>query len=320
MSFSVLIPLYNKAAFVEDAVRSVLAQRLPALEVVVVDDGSTDGGADRLERLALPGVQVLRQANAGVSAARNRGIDLVRGEWTALLDADDCYHPAMLENLARAASRHPQADMLAAGFRIVEGAGAGPLSWPLPAQPPRIELVHDLRRRWMQSAPFCSSSVAVRTTRLRGMQPCFVEGESFGEDLDLWFRLADQTPVALVEAPLATVRAGVAGSLSSGATHQLPPFLERMRQRALSGELPAPQRESALWFVAQQEITLARELLAAGRRREALRWLYNARGAALGRRWQLTAAMALLLPASVAGQWQRWRVRRANDFAHRIAQ
>jgi hypothetical protein len=171
----------------------------------------------------------------------------------------------------------------------------------------------------MVNPPFCSSSVAVRTALLRRMQPCFVEGESFGEDLDLWFRLAEQTSVALVQAPLALVRAGVPGSLSSAQSHRLPPFIERMRQRALSGALAPAQRESALWFVDQQKITLARELLSAGYRGEALRWLYDARRAALGRRWQLPLLMALLMPAAAAGRWQDWRVRRANDLAHRTS-
>jgi hypothetical protein len=86
-----------------------------------------------------------------------------------------------------------------------------------------------------------------------------------------------------------------------------------MRHRALAGSLPRRRRHTALWFVAQQEITLARELLAAGRRREALRYLLHARYAAGGTRWQLTALMALL-PAQVADRWQRWRLRSANAF------
>jgi len=146
------------------------------------------------------------------------------------------------------------------------------------------------------------------------MQPCFPEGESQGEDLDLWFRLSDETPIALVAAPLAAYRVSVPGSLSAGNQLCLPPWLVRMRQRALAGTLPRRRRHAALWFVAQQEITLARELLALGRRREALRYLMQARYAAGGTRWQLTALMALL-PAQVAHRWQRWRLRSANAFA-----
>ena len=315
MNFSVVIPLYNKARFIEATLRSVLAQSLPPLEVIVVDDGSTDNGQEVVERMGDPRVRVVRQANAGVSAARNRGIALARGEWTALLDADDSYHPGFLAALAEAHRAHPQADMLATGFLAVQG-GAEFGQWGTPGVAGEIELIEDLRARWMKSSPFCASSLAVRTRRLQAMQPCFPEGESQGEDLDLWFRLADETPIALVNAPLAAYRVCVPGSLSSGNSLCMPPWLARMRQRALAGTLAPRQRHAALWFVAQQEITLARELLAAGRRREALRYLLQARYAASGTRWQLTALMALL-PAQVAHHWQRWRVRANSPFVEK---
>src|SRR5205085_2600148 len=123
-------------------------------------------------------------------------------------------------------------------------------------------------------------------------------------------------PVALVHAPLAAYRVDVAGSLTSkGRQDALPAYLQRMRARALDGTIPARHRHSALWFVAQQEITIAREELAAGRRRDALRWLMSARYAASGRRWQVTLLLTLLAPAQFAERWQRWRLRNADSFA-----
>jgi len=315
MKFSVVIPLYNKAPYVEAAVRSVLAQTLPALEVIVIDDGSTDGGPERIEALASDRVRVVRQRNAGVSAARNRGIALARGDWVAFLDADDWQHPALLANLARAHQACPHADVVAAGFRCIEDGRCNLIEpWPLAADG-AVEVIEDLRRRWMVDIPFFTGSVAVRAQRLHGMQPCFPTGECWGEDLDLWFRLADESPVALVRMQLAAYRTAVAGSLSAGARRELAPFLERMRRRALDGTLAARHRRSALWFVAQQEITLARDLLAEGHRREALRCLWRARDAAPGTRWQLTALM-LLLPGQVAGRWQRRRLAASGTFSH----
>ncbi|AMO24165.1 glycosyltransferase family 2 protein [Ramlibacter solisilvae] len=317
MNFSVVVPLYNKSRFIEATIRSALAQSLPVLEVIVIDDGSTDDGAQRVEAMGDPRVRVIRQRNAGVSAARNRGIGEVKGDWVAFLDADDWHHPQFLAHLARAHRLCPESDFLATGFVVVSDARDQAIEpWLLPEAFCEVELVEDLRQRWMKAQLFFTSSVAVRAARLASMQPCFAEGESLGEDLDLWFRLADETPVAIVHAPLAAYRVDVAGSLTADLlVDKLPPFLQRMRERALNGSMPDKHRRSALWFVAQQEITIARGLLGAGRRREALRWLMQARHAALGFRWQVTVLMALFAPAQLAQRWQRWRVRSTEAFA-----
>jgi len=322
MKFSVVIPLYNKARFVESAVQSVLAQTLAPLEVIVVDDGSTDGSAERVAAIADPRVRLVRQPNGGVSSARNRGIDEAQGDWVAFLDADDAWHPEFLAALARAHRACPEADMLGSRFHtVVEHSGRPFEPWPVPEAFCETELIEDLRQRWMKNTPLCSSSVAVRVQRLREMPQRFIEGEAWGEDLDMWFRVADRTPVAVVNAPYAMIRGEVPGSLTrrTRARH-LPPFLVRMRQDALDGTVPPKFRRSALWFVAQLQITLAREALADNKRFEALWWLSQARNAMFSRRWMLTLAMSLLMPVGLADRWQRWRVRSADSFAQEPVQ
>ncbi|AEG92783.1 candidate b-glycosyltransferase, Glycosyltransferase Family 2 [Ramlibacter tataouinensis TTB310] len=314
MKFSVVVPLYNKAAYVRNSVLSALGQSHPVHEVIVVDDGSTDGGVQALDGIADQRLQIVRQANAGVSLARNRAIALATGDWIVFLDADDWHHPELLAALAQAHETHPHADMLATGFRRVSDSFTGDsANWPSVERPFRMDVVPDLRTRWMQSTPFCTSSLAVRASLLHRMQPCFPPGESCGEDLDLWFRVAERTPLVLVDAALAGYRA-LPDSLSTSnydIRMGLPPFIERMKRRALSGEVPRPQRARALWFVGQQQVTLARAALAGGDRRRALFTLLQARRVCLTRRWQLTALMALFLPGHVAERWQQRRVRTA---------
>ncbi len=93
---SVVIPCYNGAPFLRETIDSVLNQTQPALEVILVDDGSTDDSAAIAQSYGPP-VRVIRQENQGESVARNRGMDEARGEWIGLLDADDRWLPHKLE-------------------------------------------------------------------------------------------------------------------------------------------------------------------------------------------------------------------------------
>jgi cellulose synthase/poly-beta-1,6-N-acetylglucosamine synthase-like glycosyltransferase len=316
MNFSVVVPLYNKAPYVAAAVQSALDQTLRPLEVIVIDDGSTDGGAEVVHAIGDPRVRLIRQPNRGVSFARNLGIGLARGDWVAFLDADDWYHPEMLSSLQQAAAAVPEAGMLGAGFRRVPPAFDGTYApWSVADTFFEVEVVEDLRTRWMRSAPFCTSSVAIRTDLLCALQPAFETADSIGEDLDLWFRVADLTPVALVNAPCAAVRVLPDSLSTTQAPAALPAYLERMERRALAGEIPARHRRSAIRFVAQMQVTLAREALDVRNRRLALHWLWRARRIGGSRRWLLTALMALCMPTQVAGHWQRWRLRSAELFS-----
>lgn len=94
--FSVIIPTFNRADYVVNAIGSVLDQTFKDFELIVVDDGSTDQTAEALLRF-LPKLNVIRQRNSGVSAARNRGADHARGRWLAFLDSDDQWHPTYLQ-------------------------------------------------------------------------------------------------------------------------------------------------------------------------------------------------------------------------------
>lgn len=101
---SVVIPCYNGARFLAETLTSVSRQTSPPLEVIVIDDGSTDDSAAIAESFGPP-VRVIRQHNQGESVARNRGIDEARGDWIALLDADDLWEPTKLERQLEAVAR-----------------------------------------------------------------------------------------------------------------------------------------------------------------------------------------------------------------------
>ena len=95
-NYSVIIPCFNGSKFIVETLESVVAQTLPPLEIIVIDDGSTDDSAAKAESFGSP-VRVIRQRNQGESVARNRGIAEAKGEWIAFLDADDRWEPQKLE-------------------------------------------------------------------------------------------------------------------------------------------------------------------------------------------------------------------------------
>ena len=315
MKFSVVIPLYNKAPYIESAIASVLAQTVQDFEIIVVDDGSTDDGADIVAAIGDPRIRLFRQANAGVSSTRNRAISMARGQWVAFLDADDWQHPNYLQSLVIAQNLHPVADVAATQYiPLCDSTDVWPPAWhvtDVPATSESIELIEDLPTQAMRGPTFTTSSVCIRTARLLEMQPCFAVGESQAEDLDMWFRVAEKSPIAWVKRPLVAYRVSVEGSLSLDHPKlELPPFFHRIRARALSGAMTEAQASSALKMVADQEISMARDALASGQRKEAIRLLRSARNSASKRRWWLTAAMTAFAPGDLVRRWEHWRIRR----------
>lgn len=113
---SVVIPVFNTGQFLADAIQSVLAQGEEPLEIIVVDDGSTDGSAEVAESFGSP-VRVIRQANAGHVAARNRGLQAARGEYITSLDADDLFSPDKFALQSGRLDRHPEIDIVIGQFR-----------------------------------------------------------------------------------------------------------------------------------------------------------------------------------------------------------
>lgn len=122
-AFSVIIAVYNGANTIRRAIESVLLQTYPALELIVVDDGSTDATAAEVAQFGGL-VRYVHQSNAGVSAARNAGARLATGEWLAFLDADDWYYPDRLRLHASFIECDPALDFLTGDYDYVRADGS----------------------------------------------------------------------------------------------------------------------------------------------------------------------------------------------------
>jgi glycosyltransferase involved in cell wall biosynthesis len=208
MRVSVIIPTYNSAALVVEAVESALAQTDAPLEVIVVDDGSTDDTAERL-RPYLSRIIYVRQKNARVAAARNTGLDHATGEVIAFLDADDAWHPAKLRRQLAVLSQRPEIGLLATRLT----------AWPgqfTPASELAAGRVDDIPLSAMLlSNRLATSSIIVRRSVLD--RAGRFDTELFGpEDYDLWLRVARLSQVAMLDEPLTGYR-DCAGSLSKQA-------------------------------------------------------------------------------------------------------
>ncbi|MBM4073102.1 MAG: glycosyltransferase [Planctomycetes bacterium] len=196
--FSVVIPTYNYAEFVAEAVASALGQDYPHFEVIVVDAGSMDDTRARLAPL-MPRIRYIHQQNQGLSAARNTGIQAARGEYIALLDSDDTWHPRKLSVQARYLAEHPEIGVLATEHLLTRASG-----WPVVPEnetPVRVYPVEELvMRSW-----FAPSSAVI-------LKACFDRVGLFDtalrcvEDRDMWIRISCHYPVEQLRAPLCWYR------------------------------------------------------------------------------------------------------------------
>lgn len=117
--FSVVVPLYNKASCIVDTVQSVLAQQYTDFELIIVDDGSTDGGVQKLSGIKDHRMTIIRQENKGVSVARNRGISAAKAEYVAFLDADDIWCPDYLMQIDLLTKKYTESDIFVTAYNVV---------------------------------------------------------------------------------------------------------------------------------------------------------------------------------------------------------
>ena len=241
---SVIIPTHNRALWVVEAVESVLAQSFKDFELLVVDDGSTDETAALLapyrDRLLYD-----FQDRAGVSAARNRGLELASGQWIAFLDSDDLWLPAKLAAQVDFFDRNPEAEICQTEeIWMRNGRRVNPR--PRHRKPSGQIFEPSLSLCLVSpSAVMLKKTLIDRIGRFDPQLPAC-------EDYDLWLRISCRKPVYLIDQALVIKRGGHADQLSRSV-----PALDRYRIQALvkllqSGELSKPQFKAAFGALEQK--------------------------------------------------------------------
>jgi glycosyltransferase involved in cell wall biosynthesis len=206
-SISVIIPAYNSEAYLTEAIESVLAQTFPGLELIVVDDGSTDGTATVAHRFSDPRVKYHYQPNRGPSAARNRGIRLSVGEFLCFLDADDLLEPAKLEKQLDYLLARPDSEIVFCDWLSVDVAGKVIQGFSYQGEGNLFDAL-------LQSNKFPIHAPLVRR-RVLDRVGFFDESLMAMEDWDLWLRVAENDVLfGRIDQPLVRYRL-TAGSNSS---------------------------------------------------------------------------------------------------------
>lgn len=201
---SVVIPLYNKEKQIAHTLRSVFAQTFQDFEVVIVDDGSTDGSVAEVEKFTDSRIRLIRQANAGVAAARNRGIEEAQGELIAFLDADDEWKPEYLATQYHLYQKYPECSVYACNyeFRNFEGKVTPTIIRRLPFEGEDGILSNYFEVASYSHPPICSISIMVKKTAIQAIGG-FPVGIKSGEDLLTWARLAVNGKIAYSRMSLA---------------------------------------------------------------------------------------------------------------------
>jgi glycosyltransferase involved in cell wall biosynthesis len=270
---SVIIPTFNRATLLEEAVRSVLGQKgwSEKVEIIVVDDGSTDDTAERLAPLSEK-IEYVRCVHAGVSAARNVGISISRGEWVAFLDSDDLWLPGKLCEQMRFFAANP--DLLVCQTEEVWIRNGKRLNPKKYHKKPSGHCFPLLLERCLVSP----SAVVVHRS-LFDFAGLFDQSLPACEDYDLWLRIGCRFPLGLVDRPLVVKRGGHADQLSATVES-----LDRYRIEAIvkairSGRLDPDQMSAAERVLGEKQRVYCNGCRKRGNLDEALRVETLVRGA-----------------------------------------
>lgn len=210
-----VIPAYNYARFVGRAVDSVLAQTHTPIECIVVDDGSTDDTPDVLARYG-DRIRVIRQKNSGLSAARNTGITAARGEYVAILDADDWWAPTKIERQVACITSNPELAAVGVGLELV-GADMKVVRNLVMPQPTKDKAANlravAVRKLWVGGS---GSGLLARKSVLEKIG-LFDTSLRAAEDWDMWLRLFAEHHVANVQEVLVSIHWHGSGSFRNAA-------------------------------------------------------------------------------------------------------
>ncbi|WP_242131591.1 glycosyltransferase family 2 protein [Aestuariivivens marinum] len=193
--FSVVIPLYNKEAYIADTLNSVLNQTFEDFEVIIVNDGSTDGSLEMASSFKDQRIKIFNQENQGVSVARNYGIEQSQSDFIALLDADDIWYKNHLEELKKLIKTFPEAGLFCNNYKVNRDKDfVTPTKFNFKFDN-KCLIIDDFFKSSIINCVAWTSSVGFKKQDFEEIG-CFDINLLTGQDIDLWIRFALKFKVA----------------------------------------------------------------------------------------------------------------------------
>lgn len=246
MRVSVIIPLFNKAPYIERALASVAAQTLTYFELIVVDDGSTDAGPAIVEAFTDLRLRLVKQANAGPGAARNRGLREARGEFVAFLDADDEWLPEFLLESIDLLDEDPEAAAVTSGYFAFPGGASSEKVWKsrgLSQGFTRVNADTDAELVAARLAYMTPCTTVARTEVVRRFGGFYERDQcAYGEDAHLFLKVLLNEAVIVHLKPLARIHFEASGAAQTRrSVRPVEPFL--IHPEEIKASCPADLRE-----------------------------------------------------------------------------
>lgn len=257
MRFSVIVPLYNKAGYVQRTLESVAAQTYRDFECIVVNDGSTDNSMEVVRGLKIEDrrLKILTQGNSGVAVARNNGVAVSKGEYVCFLDADDWWEPNFLEELDRLIREYPDAGLYATNYVYYK--------------PGKTHVALHLERGYMnypeaylrsKQMPVTSITTCMQR-RVFDEMGGFPVGIKLGEDFLLWAKTALHYKVAFCEKPLAYYNNDIPASHRATRNLHAPEYhmlfhLDEIKH-IINDQLPMTNDQSAAWHALLDKLRIS---------------------------------------------------------------
>ena len=273
--FSVVIPLYNKADSVARTLASICEQRFTAAEIIVVDDGSTDGSAAKVAALNIPNLILVKQKNQGVSVARNYGVRLAQYRHIAFIDADDQWSPFYFFEMNKLIQRFPEHQCFASNYQkvIEDGDYRDPKLAIGDISPMGCVMDNYFEVCAKGDLPFMSSSLVI-TKRLFKQLGGFPIGEAMGEDQALFSKIVLQG--SLVYSPLVLMFYHT-DSENRACDRNIPqyilPFAQRLLAKVAAGQVDKAVAPFVLQYCAAHICHLAKINIQAGQLANAMQLL-----------------------------------------------